>query len=134
MGEGISASLTQSFRGAYTSRHSLRLCEGRGTLSSIAQWIAEVRKPSHHGKVQFLRDGPRTFRSVSWRLNHWDISMVVNHSQHCNPQWRQKAFIQRVGEIFQFRRNSTLQCPVQHVGGGAVKRVHESGPQNDLAN
>ncbi|KER21311.1 hypothetical protein T265_15120, partial [Opisthorchis viverrini] len=27
------------------------------TLSSIAQWIAEVRKPSHHGKVQSLCDG-----------------------------------------------------------------------------
>ncbi|KER31037.1 hypothetical protein T265_02602 [Opisthorchis viverrini] len=23
--------------------------------SSIAQWIAEVRKPSHHGKIQSLR-------------------------------------------------------------------------------
>ncbi|KER32196.1 hypothetical protein T265_01631 [Opisthorchis viverrini] len=35
----------------------------RGTLSSIAQWIAEMRKPSHHGKVQSLRDGTgrRTF-------------------------------------------------------------------------
>ncbi|KER26598.1 hypothetical protein T265_06172 [Opisthorchis viverrini] len=33
-----------------------RLCECRGTLSSIAQWIAEVRKPSHHGKAQSLRD------------------------------------------------------------------------------
>ncbi|KER32860.1 hypothetical protein T265_01148 [Opisthorchis viverrini] len=34
-----------------------RLCECRGTLSSIAQWIVEVRKPSHHGKVQSFRDG-----------------------------------------------------------------------------
>ncbi|KER25832.1 hypothetical protein T265_06803 [Opisthorchis viverrini] len=32
-------------------------CECRGTLSSMAQWIADVRKPSHHGKVQSLRDG-----------------------------------------------------------------------------
>ncbi|KER22087.1 hypothetical protein T265_09739 [Opisthorchis viverrini] len=28
-----------------------RLCECRGTLSSIAQWVAEVRKPSHHGYI-----------------------------------------------------------------------------------
>ncbi|KAG5454191.1 hypothetical protein CSKR_111153, partial [Clonorchis sinensis] len=27
------------------------------TLPSIAQWVAEVRKPPHHGKVQSLRDG-----------------------------------------------------------------------------
>ncbi|KER21233.1 hypothetical protein T265_10393 [Opisthorchis viverrini] len=47
-----------------TSRHMFqpptwyeRLCECRETFSSIAQWIAEVRKPSHHGKVQSLRDG-----------------------------------------------------------------------------
>ncbi|KER28898.1 LOW QUALITY PROTEIN: hypothetical protein T265_13493, partial [Opisthorchis viverrini] len=40
----------------------------RGTLSSIAQWIAEVRKPSHHGKVQSLRDGEslRSDREVWW--------------------------------------------------------------------
>ncbi|GAA49674.1 hypothetical protein CLF_108887, partial [Clonorchis sinensis] len=24
---------------------------------SIAQWVAEVHKPPHHGKVQSLRDG-----------------------------------------------------------------------------
>ncbi|KER29542.1 hypothetical protein T265_03843 [Opisthorchis viverrini] len=77
MGEGLSASLTQSFRGAYTSRHSLRhsgqklttrtpltsrLCECRGTLSSIAQWIAEVRKPSHHGEVQSPTGGIQSLR------------------------------------------------------------------------
>ncbi|KAG5446973.1 hypothetical protein CSKR_200354 [Clonorchis sinensis] len=28
-----------------------------GTLPSIAQWVAEVRKPPRHGKVQSLRDG-----------------------------------------------------------------------------
>ncbi|KAG5443411.1 hypothetical protein CSKR_109938 [Clonorchis sinensis] len=28
-----------------------------GTLPSIAQWIAEVRKPPHHGKVLSLREG-----------------------------------------------------------------------------
>ncbi|KAG5441216.1 hypothetical protein CSKR_102430 [Clonorchis sinensis] len=28
-----------------------------GTLPSIAQWVTEVRKPPHHGKVQSLRDG-----------------------------------------------------------------------------
>ncbi|KER29494.1 hypothetical protein T265_03872 [Opisthorchis viverrini] len=27
------------------------------STSIYAQWIAEVRKPSHHGKVQSLRDG-----------------------------------------------------------------------------
>ncbi|KAG5452358.1 hypothetical protein CSKR_105216 [Clonorchis sinensis] len=28
-----------------------------GTPTSIAQWVAQVRKPSHHDKVQSLRDG-----------------------------------------------------------------------------
>ncbi|KAG5453908.1 hypothetical protein CSKR_111430 [Clonorchis sinensis] len=28
-----------------------------GTLPRIVQWVAEVRKPPHHGKVQSLRDG-----------------------------------------------------------------------------
>ncbi|KAG5449361.1 hypothetical protein CSKR_101194 [Clonorchis sinensis] len=31
-----------------------------GTFTSIAQWVAEVRKPPHHGKVQSLRDGLST--------------------------------------------------------------------------
>ncbi|KAG5443242.1 hypothetical protein CSKR_111060 [Clonorchis sinensis] len=32
---------------------------------SIAQWVAEVCKPSHHGKVQYLRDGCRVYTTSS---------------------------------------------------------------------
>ncbi|KER27484.1 hypothetical protein T265_05450 [Opisthorchis viverrini] len=33
-----------------------------GTFPSITQWIAEVREPSHHGKVQSLRDSTKNAR------------------------------------------------------------------------
>ncbi|KAG5447320.1 hypothetical protein CSKR_109849 [Clonorchis sinensis] len=59
-----------------TSRHMTRrlfvrpltiegLCECRGDTPSIAQWVADVRQPSQHSKVQSLRDGFFYIISVS---------------------------------------------------------------------
>ena len=36
--------------------------------SSIAQWVMEVLKPSHHGKVQSLRDGKREMENTTAKL------------------------------------------------------------------
>ncbi|KER27242.1 hypothetical protein T265_05645 [Opisthorchis viverrini] len=47
-------------------------------MRDIAQWIAEVRKPSHHGKVQFVRR-PRPSRG-----NAVPILEDEQHRQHPN--------------------------------------------------
>ncbi|KER27071.1 LOW QUALITY PROTEIN: hypothetical protein T265_13882 [Opisthorchis viverrini] len=48
----------------------MRDYECRETLSSIVQWIAEVRKPSHHGKVQSLRDGIQSIAAIAFVAGH----------------------------------------------------------------
>ncbi|KAG5446839.1 hypothetical protein CSKR_112407 [Clonorchis sinensis] len=35
-----------------------------GTPPRIAQWVTEIHKPSHHGKVQSLRNGARQKRNI----------------------------------------------------------------------
>ena len=46
-----------------------------GRSSSIAQWVAEVRKPSHRGKVQSLCDG------------YVEGTSIGDYIQHNKPRW-----------------------------------------------
>ncbi|KER24982.1 hypothetical protein T265_07488 [Opisthorchis viverrini] len=65
----------------------MRLCECREILSNIAQWIAEVRKPSHHGKSLSLRDDDSSkVRLLLRKLGPAEHDKYANYILPKNPR------------------------------------------------
>ncbi|KER22054.1 hypothetical protein T265_09768 [Opisthorchis viverrini] len=73
----------------------------------IAQWIAEVRKPSHHGEVQSLRDGSANVLVVRGenglghvkRIDNKNI-LGIRHFQTCS-QYSMKNLLKRRSPFYE---------------------------------